>query len=128
MFKRILGSILAGLLVLSGLLATAAPAQAYPSCSPSATAGMLHLYDLQGYCGSSYQWYVTPGQCIYLGSPAPGNWAGSVWNRSTRGIILSSNTNCTGDSVAIRPGTSHPNLYSIGGYNLGNRVSSFYVA
>lgn len=114
--------------VLLGVLGIATPAEAWTYCSPSTAASTLILFDQQGYCGTFYAWYVVPGQCVYLDSPAPGNFAGSVWNRTSRGIILSSSTNCTGNSVAIQAGTSHPNLYSINGQNFGNTISSFYVA
>lgn len=128
MVRRIVLSLAALLLGVSGSAVVAAPAAAWTYCSPSTAVGTLNLFDNQGYCGDSYQWYVVPGQCVYLDSPAPGNFAGSVWNRTSRGIILSSQTNCQGDSVAIPAGTSHPNLYSINGDDFGNTVSSFYVA
>lgn len=126
--RRIIGAILAGLLAMSGVFATATPAAAWSYCSTSgAPVAVIILYDNQGYCGTLHSWYPTANQCIYLDSPEPGNWAGSVWNRTPYSIILYSNTNCTGDLAGVYGYTSHPNLYAIDGQDLGNRVSSIFV-
>lgn len=129
MIRRIVATLVA-LLIAAGLsLAEATPAVAYPRCSTAgAPVAVIILYDEQGYCGTLHSWYPTSGQCIYLSSPEPGNWAGSVWNRTTHAIILYDNINCTGSTLAGVYGyTSHPNLYAIGPVNLGNKVSSIFV-
>jgi hypothetical protein len=112
-----------------GTIAAAAttPAQAWSYCTFTPPAGLVTFTADQGYCGNRVSYNVVQGACVYLGQWA--NWAGSVLNKSPRGIIVTDTSNCTGSASAALPaGNTHPNLYSINGINLGDKVSAFYVA
>jgi len=87
------------------------------------------FYDEQGYCGSSVKFSMSESPaCRYI--PAQWqNWAGSVYNWvGPYDLGIFDAINCSGqpNTAGLVPaGTSHPNLYSINGVNIGNKVSSF---
>lgn len=105
-------------------LAGAAPGR-WVYCNVTHPAGVVTFYDNQGYCGTAYSVVATPGTCQQL--PAHrANWAGSVANMTNRGVIMSDSGLCAGaPSAGLGAFNTHPNLYSIHGTQLGNKVSSF---
>lgn len=98
-------------------------------CTVVMQAPYITFYDEQGYCGSSVKFSISESPaCRYIPSQWQ-NWAGSVANivgPYDAGVFDQINCDGPPNSAGLVPaGTSHPNLYSINGVNIGNKVSSF---
>jgi hypothetical protein len=109
------------------VVAVATPAHAAP-CNPTFPANVLYLHDSADFCGGREAYSIgnmATNTCIYLGAPRPGNWAGSVYNKTNRSVILSDSINCTGSPSA---GVAAFNMiYNLSSYSLYNKVSSVRV-
>ena len=90
-------------------------------CSGAATPGYITFWDNQGWCGDSVQMQIpADGQCRLMG--AWDNWAGSVYNRTTRNLVLWASSYCGGTPFkTINWGAYDPDLYDD---NMGNNTTS----
>lgn len=127
MTRKIVALAASLVLTAGAVLAGASPAQAWTYCNPNTPANVLYLFDNQGLCGTSAGFSIAnmpPNTCLYITSPY-GNWAGSVYNKTGRNVILSDAINCTGASQGIPPWGIDQDLYA--NPNIGNKVSSALV-
>ena len=118
--KRRLGAWLAAILlaVSGGLVFSASPAQAWGYCSPTVgTAGLVNFYAEQGYCYPRVAFSIPSGtmpRCLDLRYTTVGDvtdYAGSVWNRTSKWIRLFPARSCSGEpNATLAPNTSHPDL------------------